>query len=301
MRHIIVIVLLLLIPSIYASSLLYRPTIYINPISTHAAVAGILVDEETAKNFLERIGLSIDDIILDSKYTYFIMPIMRYGYYINNTLYLKDNTSDLEKVSKYFNKLYREDPSRNDIFIVVKPINNTLIIIGTKDKLNLTCNPAICTRPRYILFKNNKLYRDFELVISVPQSITDLAHSIATFYIEISVTNEDYNKAKLEDMFKQEIKDTKQWIEENKDKPWILAEGPRKPPEIIYINDWPVILTPQHEICKISSNQPPGIECCIIYGTHSATGIRNIWIIIHSYLGDEAVIAQWKVILNKVK
>ena len=228
---------------------------------------------------------------------YFIVPLVDIGVYIDGKVYIRDETSNWERIIS----LFRETSNKNHIRcgIVVSPIYTKLMIIGSTKELKLVHNPLTESKPRLILYINGKVYNEFKWVMVLPLTIMDLDPSITTFYIVLRENNETYASNKVYNILLEGIENRRATIEENKGKPWILYEGPRKEGVITYINNWPVILLPEHDICNIVGQNNVGIDYCIKYPTHVATGKGNIWIIVHTYLGDQYGLEQIRVFIEK--
>ncbi len=295
-------IILLILPSIYLSYTIYGVRIDVGGFTTPLpAVLGLVLNKSMVDKILERIELTLNDIVLQYKYIYFIYPVTRI--YIDNRVYLGSNTT--EEVYGEFNTGSSENTSRMDLGLTLyKPQNNTLIIIGTKHKLSSIYPANKCCKPPIALYMNGRIYRNFKVILPIPHSIMDISPSTASFIMIIKITSKKYVREDLISTFRTSVEKSEKEVEEVKDKPWIEVEAPRKPAKIIYVKNWPILYTPKHYICMITNNDSfkgiLGIKPCIIYGAHSQTGIKNLWIEIQTYLDEDQLINQWRILVDKL-
>ncbi len=297
-----VLIIALTLPSLYITQL-FKPTVYVKPFSTSAVplYGGILLDNDDAEKILnEKYKLSLKDIIIPYNVIYVIAPLELVGLYFNNTFYpkIKYDPETWEEINELFNKAYREEP--DNCYMVVSPRYNELIIIGFREEVNIVHDPYYESKPHLLLYLgDNKFEKNFKWVSVLPLTIMDLDPNVTTFYIDLRLTNKTYDKNELISNFTLEIEEEEQLIEKHKDDPWILYEGPRVPGKIIYVDDWPVTITPRHEICNIVGDNYI-VDQCLMYPTHLGTGYNGIWIVIHTYLGDSYAVEQVEIFLERL-
>ncbi len=287
-------VLILVIALALILLLILRPFIIpvyrVKPPTTGAAYdpGALIIDEERAEKILNKIGLSIDDIIVKKERIYYLIPLVKIGYYINNTFY------KLGEVDPAYLKKIGLD----NFYVVLTPDESRLIILmGTS---NLKPFPLRSRPPVIIKEKNGTLIYNTSKRVIYPFSIDDLPNTLTFISIEIdkSMKIEDLEKQKhdLVERFRESIEEEKEMIRKYGNRSIFEYTGPRVPSKIIYINGWPVLFAPMHDVCDDRITH----KICFTMSAVTATWYGNVHIVVQSLVSDDEAIEQMKSFLNKI-
>jgi len=246
------------------------PVYRVSPPTTHASYdwGALVIDREWANRILDRIGLSIDDIVDGEGKVYYLLQLVPMGYIVNGTFYEYNDTI----VANYISKL-----DLSEYKVVLKPLENRIIIVIGDDQLELK---PLQGKPEVLVYDpwtgeyvdNMRTYYPFE-IYDVDGARTFIVIEIMD---NVSVSDLDSQRNELISRFQEDIRDNEEFIKKYGDKPFWEYWGPRESGEIIYVNDWPVLHIPLHDVCSDMGTYRICATMCSILATY----YENIHIVI---------------------
>ncbi len=252
-----------------------------------STIYGVVVSKAEAIEFLNKIGLSLNDLILVGNWSkvVYLYPVYQVRYWRCLRKYF--NASDEDREVYYL--------SRDGLIVVVGSDDMVLINItyGVGGHREIVYDPVTGDYIETLTL----IPSDFDLgCISGVYSIIYIDAGIEynnTF--NGSIVDSSIVKARLLENFTQTIVFENESIKACSSNPQCF--GPCVSPRIEYYMDWPILLYPKQKCCKYIENNH---KWCVTYPASATTMYNKVFINIQSYENTEKVLQQLEIIINKL-